>query len=102
VAFREKNPKRAHLAWIVSVCTHPASRRQGLCRGVLTLLMNTIQTWPDIAAVLLSVSERATEARRLYESLGFAAWGTEPDAIRIGDQSFAETHMRLTLERAVR
>jgi hypothetical protein len=27
VAFREKNPKRAHLAWIVSVYTHPASRR---------------------------------------------------------------------------
>ena len=97
VSFREANPKRAHLAWIVSVYTHPAARRRGLSRCVLALLLDQIRTWPDIASVLLQVSERAVEARALYESLGFVAWGIEPDAIRVGDGSYAETHMRLSL-----
>src|SRR5262245_27903113 len=56
VSFREANPKRGHLAWIVSVYTHPSARRRGLSRRVVTLLLDQIRTWPGVAAVLLSVS----------------------------------------------
>ncbi len=97
VLIREKNPKRAHIAWVVSVYTHPAARRRSLARQVLTLLIATARTWPGVAGLLLSVSEKSTAARLLYESLGFVAWGREPDALRIGGESFAEIHMRLSL-----
>jgi hypothetical protein len=97
VLMRETNPKRAHLAWIVSVYTHPAARRHGLSRRVLTRLIELARTWPGVAALALSVSENAPEAQALYRSLGFAAWGCEPDALRVGHQSYAEIHMRLSL-----
>lgn len=94
---REERPKRAHIAGIFSVYTHPTARRRGLCRGVCLLLLDTARTWPGVTAVHLSVSGRASGARALYESMGFATWGTEPDALRVGGESFAEHHMRLRL-----
>ena len=94
---REDKPKRAHIAWIWGVYTAPRKRRHGLSRGVLSAVIEVARTWPGVACVQLSVSERSPEARALYESLGFEAWGVEPDAIRIDARSYAETHMRRKL-----
>ena len=41
----------------------------------------------------LSVSVEAPGARRLYESLGFTAWGREPRAVRVGERQVDEVHM---------
>lgn len=93
---REKQPKRAHLAWVWGVYTRPSSRRRGLGRKVVSAAIEAARGWPGVAGVQLAVSERSGAARALYESLGFVAWGVEPDAVRVGGQSSAETHMRLT------
>jgi hypothetical protein len=45
--------------------------------------------------VELCVSERADEARALYLSLGFEAWGFQPCALKVGGECIAETHMTL-------
>lgn len=95
--MREKSAKRRHIAWIVSVYTHPDARRQGRNRAVLELLIQNARQRDGLAAVCLSVSDRSVAARRLYESLGFVTWGVEPDAQRIGGESSDEIHMRLTL-----
>jgi hypothetical protein len=50
-----------------------------------------------VACVFLSASENAPNAIRLYESLGFRAWGTEPDGLRTGGRSYSEVHLRLDL-----
>jgi RimJ/RimL family protein N-acetyltransferase len=94
---REDKPKRAHIVWIWGVYTAQQHRRRGLSRGVLKHAIDLARSWPGAACVQLSVSERSPEARALYESLGFANWGTEPDAIRVDGRSFAETHMRREL-----
>lgn len=95
--MRETNPKRRHIAWIVSVYTHPDARRQGRSGAVLRLLIENARSRPGLAALCLSVSDRSASARRLYASLGFVAWGVEPDAQRIGGESSSEIHMRLEL-----
>ncbi len=102
VLIREKSPKRAHLAWIVSVFTHPRARRRGLARNVMLRTIETARSWPGLAGVLLSVSENAAEAHTLYRSLGFVSWGVEPDAIRVAEHSFAEIHMRLEIAARIR
>ena len=37
-------------------------------------------------------------ARRLYERVGFRAFGTEPDAIRVDGHGYAKVHMSMELE----
>ena len=52
------------------------------------------RTWPGVNSVGLSVSENSGAARRLYERLGFIAWGREPDCLHLPDgRAFAEIHM---------
>lgn len=97
VADREKGAKRAHVAWIISVYTAPSARRRGLGRGVVRAAIDAARGWGGVAQVQLAVSSHAPEARALYESLGFVAWGLEPDAIRVGGKSYDETHMALRL-----
>jgi RimJ/RimL family protein N-acetyltransferase len=95
---REDKPKRAHIAWIWGVYSAPPHRRRGLSRAVLTEVIRIAGGWPGLACVQLSVSERSPEARALYRSLGFEAWGVEPDAIRVDGRSYAETHMRRAID----
>ena len=95
--IRKEQPKRHHIATIWGVFVSPAARGRGLGRAVVTTAIETARGWPGVACVLLTVSERNTRARAMYESLGFAAWGVEPDAMRIGGVSLAEVYMRLPL-----
>ena len=53
---------------------------------------------PEVTQVHLAVADRGRPARALYESLGFVTWGTEPAALRIGEETAAEHHMVLTLD----
>lgn len=89
--------KTRHRALIWGVYVTPAARGKGLGRAVMNLAINTARTWPGVECIWLSVSDRTPAARALYESLGFATWGTEPDAIRIAGESAAEHHMHLRL-----
>ena len=89
--------KHPHLANIWGVFTSPDHRAQGCARAVMHACIDQARAWPTIERVALSVSERSPGARALYESLGFVAWGTEPDCVRIGGASAAEHHMHLAL-----
>jgi RimJ/RimL family protein N-acetyltransferase len=51
-----------------------------------------------VSKVQLSVSSTAPAAQRVYESLGFVAWGRESDALRLNGNSADEIHMDLRLE----
>ena len=63
----------------------------------MQLAIETARSWPGVAAICLSASERSVDAIRLYKKLGFEPWGVEPDAVRIGSESAAEVHMMLRL-----
>ena len=97
--MREGKVKRQHLASIWGVYTTPTARGGGLARMVTVAALATARRWPGVLLIQLTVSEHpeAAAARRLYASLGFVAWGTEPDAAFVEGQLFAETHLSLAL-----
>ncbi len=94
---RESAIKRRHIATIWGVYVTPAARGMSIGRGVVAGAIAVARAWDGIHGLRLSVSERSVEARRVYESLGFIAWGTEPDAVRIDGEPHAEIHMALSL-----
>ncbi len=50
-----------------------------------------------VRVVQLTVTEGNDAALGLYRSLGFAEFGREPMAMRLGDTWLAERHLRLDL-----
>lgn len=94
---RDEKPKRRHIATIWGVYVGPEARGQGVGRQLIETAISTARTWPDLAVLQLSVSERADTARRLYEQLGFTAWGVAADSLRVDGQSYSETYMQILL-----
>lgn len=83
------------LVGIAGLIREPRIKLAHIARAV-----ETARAWPGLTRVRLSVSAEATAARRVYESLGFVAWGVEPDALRTGGRSFDEVYLSLALARA--
>lgn len=92
---REEVTKRRHIAYIWGVYVTPSHRRQGLSRAVVRAAIEAARRWPDIEVIHLSVSEASPHALRVYESLGFAVWGVEPDCLRVGGRGYTEHHLHL-------
>lgn len=95
---REPGGKASHKAHLWGMYVAPASRRRGIGAALLQAAVAHAQTLPGVAWLELGVSTAAPEARRLYEAVGFRAWGEEPDALRHGGESVSELHMTLRLE----
>ncbi len=89
--------KEHHRAMIWGVYVTPEARGKGLGRAVVSGAIKAARDWLGVTSINLSCSENSPDARALYESLGFKAWGTEPDALRIDHHPYAEVHMRLAL-----
>jgi ribosomal protein S18 acetylase RimI-like enzyme len=98
--MRESKIKRRHIAWVMSVYTHPAHRGRGLGERVMAALVDAARAMLGVDSVYLGVSERAQAARRLYDRMGFVAWANEADAVRVDGVGYAETLMRLDLRSA--
>lgn len=93
--------KERHRAMIWGVYVTPKSRGQGLGRAVVSGAIEVARKWLGVTSINLSCSENSPDARALYESLGFKAWGIEPDALRIDHHPYAEVHMTLAVEGAI-
>lgn len=91
--FRETTVKRRHVATVWSVYTRAPHRARGLSRQLILACLEHARAWPGVDTVQLSVAETQPNARRLYESLGFTAWGTEPHGTRVDGKSIVEIHM---------
>jgi RimJ/RimL family protein N-acetyltransferase len=53
---------------------------------------------PGVLQLGLSVSETQPAAIRLYASLGFRSWGSEPRALRHEGRTETEQHMTLLFD----
>lgn len=87
--------KTRHKALLWSVYLRPESRGSGLAAALLRAVIAHAEG--RVEEIRLSVVAGNDRARRLYESLGFRAWATEPRALKIGDRYYDETLMRLPL-----
>jgi RimJ/RimL family protein N-acetyltransferase len=96
---REPRLKRRHKGMIWGVYVSPDHRGQGVARALLSGVIEIVRTIPDLRLLTLSVNAQREPARRLYRSLGFEAWGVEPQALRVDDTYFDEEHMVLKLEK---
>lgn len=97
---RERLTKRRHIAHLWGVYVTPSARGRRLGRDVVLAAVTHARGFvaPPVAWVQLSVSEHSPAAQKVYESLGFVAWGRELDAFRTADiEGHPELHMALKL-----
>ena len=95
--YREGALKVRHKGYIVSLFVLPDYRGRGMARALLVEALARVKRLPDLKQLVLGVVETQVTAKRLYESLGFVVYGREPDAVKIGDEYFAEEFMLLKL-----
>ena len=94
---RDRHLKAAHKAHLFGMYVTPAMRGKKAGRRLVEASIRHARSLAGVSQLHLSVTDAAPEARRLYEALGFAAWGTEPASLRYGDRTVAEHHMLLVL-----
>jgi RimJ/RimL family protein N-acetyltransferase len=77
---RESMRRLAHKAVLWGMYVAPQARRQGVARRIVSHVLAQAGSEEGLRQVNLGVHAGNIAARALYESLGFAAWGTEPAA----------------------
>jgi RimJ/RimL family protein N-acetyltransferase len=94
---QESRIKRRHKGVVWGVYVVPEHRGQGVARELLIRLIKIARTSPDLKWIFLTVTSASPSAERVYRSLGFKSWGTEPHALKSGGEYFDEAHMALDL-----
>jgi GNAT superfamily N-acetyltransferase len=95
--LRYTGKKEQHKALVWGMYVRLPYRRTGAGESLLRAALDQARAWPGIQQVHLSVTEVATEARRLYERQGFQEWGREPRALCWQGHYVADSHMVLDL-----
>lgn len=86
--YQLSGEKVAHRGQIWGVYVDPAHRGQGLARALMEDVL--MHARGIVSQVHLCVVTGNEAALHLYESLGFVAYGIEPDALRIDGRSYDE------------
>jgi ribosomal protein S18 acetylase RimI-like enzyme len=94
---REPLEQLRHKATLWGVFIRPERRHEGLARALLSHVLSYARE-EGVLQVQLCVNAENARARSLYHSLGFATYGLEPRAMRVGDRYFAEEHMVVLLD----
>lgn len=89
--------KTKHRALVVGMFVSEAARGRGVGKALLEEALSTAQARSGVQVVRLTVTEGNTPAVRLYESVGFKAFGVEPMAIATPDGLKGKVHMWLPL-----
>jgi ribosomal protein S18 acetylase RimI-like enzyme len=90
-------PKTQHAALLIGMYVRPEARRLGAAALLMKAALAAAAERPGVEIVRLTVTEGNEPALRLYRSVGFRAWGTEPDAIRTPTGDKGKVHMSLRL-----
>ena len=101
VVLRRMDPeKHRHKAILGAVYVVPEARGRGVARRLLTAILAAARALPGLEQIQLVVGSRSPAARHLYASLGFAPFGLERRATRLGPGDYVdEEHMVLFLDR---
>ncbi|TYP70086.1 GNAT family N-acetyltransferase [Paenibacillus methanolicus] len=90
---RETNPKVAHKANVYAVYVAPEARGQRVGMSLMQALIAEARACDGVEQLHLTVMASNEAAVRLYTAAGFAVYGTEPRAMRIGGTYFDDHHM---------
>lgn len=95
--FRERFSKTRHRAVIWGMYVAPEARRHGAGRALLDVALRDLRALGDVDVVHLSVVSTNVAARALYRTAGFAVWGLDRAAWKVGDAWLDEEVMTLRL-----
>ena len=98
VALGRKNVlKLSHKAMIWGMYASPEARGKGIGRLLLIEAVSLARSIPEVLQVNLCVNASNEPALRLYESVGFKAFGHEPGAMLVDGELHDKIHMYLQL-----
>lgn len=95
--IRSNRLKQRHRATVVGMYLAPENRGSGLAKELLTTLIKQAATLAGLEQLVLAVSNSQKAAQRLYQSVGFQIYGTDPHALKIGEQYYDEDMLVLDL-----
>lgn len=93
-------PKTRHSALLIGMYVRPAHRLSGAAGALMQAAVAAAAARPEVQGLRLTVTEDNEPAIRLYRSVGFLAWGTEPHAIRTPTGFKGRVHMSMLLPHA--
>ena len=91
--MRDSTIKTQHRADIYSVYVTPTHRGRGAGLAIIEEAKRMARTWRGVDSLRLSVSVRSPAARRVYERVGFVAWGVEPGCLCVEGEFIDEVHL---------
>lgn len=94
---REAARKVAHKAFVRGIYVAQAARGRGVGRQLMHEALAFAATLAGVRQVSLVATANNTGAIALYESLGFAIWGREPDALHADGRFHDDVHMLCAL-----
>lgn len=89
-AFRETNPRLAHIATIWGMYVNANYRGQGIGKLLLQKILAEIKVLPGIEKIKITVNADKTIPYNLYKSVGFREIGREEKEVKIDDTYFDE------------
>jgi ribosomal protein S18 acetylase RimI-like enzyme len=92
-------PKTRHSALVLGMYVKPVHRSKGAGRSLMAAVIKAASARPEVLVLTLTVTEGNEAALRLYRSVGFEAWGIQPNAIRTESGFKGKVHMSLALLR---
>jgi len=90
-------PKTRHAALVLGMYVKPGLRGQGIGGLLMRAAIESAAARPEIQVLTLTLTEGNEPALHLYESMGFAAWGTEPLALLTSTGLKGKVHMAMPL-----
>jgi len=95
--YRDRNLKSRHKGHVWCVYVSRDVRRSGAGRKLLHMLLEHAAAIDGIEQIMLSVATGQAAATTLYRSFGFAPYGCEQRALKVGNRYIDEEHMVLFL-----
>ena len=95
---REESPKMRHRGNVFAMYVAPEARGGGVGKSLLEELIRRAREADGLEQIHLAVVTDNSSARKLYTSLGFEVYGTEPYALKVGGKYYDEDLMVLRLE----
>jgi ribosomal protein S18 acetylase RimI-like enzyme len=89
--------KLRHGVELAGMYVAPAFRRRGFGRALLMAAVAHVRSIAGVRQIRLGVNVTNKEARALYQSIGFASYGVEPDALWIDGVFYGEERYVLRL-----
>lgn len=90
---RDTGRKERHKGHVYGFYVTATHRRKGVGRGLMAALVERATADSSLEHILLAVAGPQDAAKALYRSFGFETYGTEPNALKIGESYVDEDHM---------